>query len=256
MQMLPDLQGRVALVTGAARRTGRVIATKLAAAGASVLVNAMSSRAEAEALVADIEREHGAGRAMAHIADVSDPQAVRAMVAACVERFGGLDILVNNASIRLHAALDATTPEQWRRVLQVTLDGSFYCAQAAAPHLSRSGQGVVINIGGVVSHTGARNAAAIMTAKTGLEGLTRALAYDLGPNVRVNCVAPASMTSPDDPPERARTLSGFYQHNNVPLGRPGSVDEVTDAVLTLCGPAWRYMTGQVIHINGGVYFSS
>ena len=123
MQMLPDLQGRVALVTGAARRTGRVIATKLAAAGASVLVNAMSSRAEAEALVADIEREHGAGRAMAHIADVSDPQAVRAMVAACVERFGGLDILVNNASIRLHAALDATTPEQWRRVLQVTLDG-------------------------------------------------------------------------------------------------------------------------------------
>ena len=147
MQMLPDLQGRVALVTGAARRTGRVIATKLAAAGASVLVNAMSSRAEAEALVADIEREHGAGRAMAHIADVSDPQAVRAMVAACVERFGGLDILVNNASIRLHAALDATTPEQWRRVLQVTLDGSFYCAQAAAPHLSRSGQGVVIKIG-------------------------------------------------------------------------------------------------------------
>ena len=256
MSSLPDLKGKVALVTGGARRTGRVIATKLAAAGARVVINANSSRAEADALVESIEREHGPGRAMAHIADVGDPRAVSAMVRETVERFGGLDILVNNASIRLHASLEGTSYEDWRRVLRVTLDGSFYCAQAAAPYLGRSGRGVVINIGGVVAHTGTKNAVAIMTAKSGLEGLTRALAHDLGPSVTVNCVAPASMSSPEDPPDRARTLNDFYQHNNVPLGRPGSVDEVTEAILSLCGPAWSYMTGQVIHVNGGVYFSA
>jgi 3-oxoacyl-[acyl-carrier protein] reductase len=254
--MPSELEGRVALVTGAAKRTGRVIAKKLAAAGARVAVNALSSKAEAESTVSAIQREHGEERAMLCMADVGDPAAVRTMIDSIVARFGGLDILVNNASIRHHASLEATTLEDWRRILRVTLDGSFLCAQAAAPHLARSGEGVVINMGGVVAHTGAKNASAIMTAKAGLEGLTRALAHDLGPRVRVNCVSPASMTSPEDPPERTRTLSEFYQHNNVPLGRPGSVDEVCDAIVTLCGPAWRFATGQVIHINGGVYFGA
>ena len=111
-------------------------------------------------------------------------------------------------------------------------------------------------VGGVVAHTGARGASAIMTAKAGLEGLTRALAYDLGPRVTVNCVIPASMHSPEDPPERAPALQSFYQHERVPLARPGSVDEIASAIVALCGPAWRYMTGQMIHINGGVHFGS
>jgi 3-oxoacyl-[acyl-carrier protein] reductase len=256
MNAVPDLTGRVALVTGGARRTGRAIALKLAEAGASVVVNALSSKAQAEATAHDIELAQGAGRAMPFIADVGDIEAVRAMVDAAVKRFGGLDILVNNASIRHHAALEETTLEDWRRILRVTLDGSFLCAQAAAPHLTRSLAGTIINMGGVVAHTGARGASAIMTAKAGLEGLTRALAYDLGPRVTVNCVVPASMHSPDDPPERAPTLQSFYQHERVPLARPGGVDEVASAIVALCGPAWRYMTGQMIHINGGVHFGS
>src|SRR3954470_7430005 len=174
--MNPDLTGRVALVTGGAKRTGRVIARRLAASGASVVVNALSSRAEAESTVREIEEEHGAGRAMCFIADVGDARAVREMIDAVIERFGRLDILVNNASIRHHASLEATTLEDWRRILRVSLDGSFFCAQAAAPHLAKSGDGVVINIGGVVARTGAKNASAIMTAKAGVEGLTRALA--------------------------------------------------------------------------------
>ncbi len=256
MNDLPDLRGRVALVTGGARRTGRAIAFKLAEAGARVVVNALSSQPEALATVADIERAHGEGRALAHVADVTDAVAVRAMIDAAVAKFGGLDILVNNASIRHHAELEATTLEDWQRVLRVTLDGSFLCAQAAAPHLSRSAAGTVINIGGVVAHTGARGACAIMTAKSGLEGLTRALAMDLSPAVTVNCVLPASMRAPDDPPERAPRLKNFYQHERVPLGRAATIDEVASAIVTLCGPAWRYMTGQMIHINGGVHFGS
>jgi 3-oxoacyl-[acyl-carrier protein] reductase len=251
-----DLHGRIALVTGGAKRTGRVIARKLAAAGATVAVNALTSKAEADATVRDIEREHGEGRAMACIADVGDPGAVKAMVESIVKRFGGLDILVNNASIRYHASLEDTSLEDWRRILRVTLDGSFFCAQAAAPHLAKRGEGVVINMGGVVARSGVKNASAIMTAKAALEGLTRAMAHDLGPRIRVNCVAPASMISPEDPPDRTRTLNAFYKHNNVPLGRPGSVDEVCEAIVTLCGPAWRFATGQVIHINGGVYFGA
>jgi 3-oxoacyl-[acyl-carrier protein] reductase len=254
--MSTDLKGRVALVTGGAKRTGRAIALKLAESGASVVVNALSSRAEAEATAREIDARHGEGRAMACIADIGDPAAVHAMIEAIVRRFGGLDILVNNASIRHHAAFEATTLEDWRRILRVTLDGTFLCSQAAAPHLAKSGAGTIVNMGGVVAHTGAKNASAIMTAKAGLEGLTRALAYDLGPKVTVNCVVPASMLSPDDPPDRARTLNAFYQHQNVPLGRPGTVEEVAAAIVELCGPSWRYMTGQLVHVNGGVYLGT
>ncbi len=256
MNALPELGGRVALVTGSARRTGRAIALKLAEAGARVVVNGLNSQAEALETAAQIERVYGQGRSFACIADVTDPHAVRAMVDAAVQRFGALDILVNNASIRHHAELQATTLEDWQRVLRVTLDGAFLCAQAAGPHLSRNGAGTIVNIGGVVAHTGARGACAIMTAKAGLEGLTRALAHDLAPFVTVNCVLPASMHAPDDPPGRAPALKSFYRHERVPLGRPGSVDEVASAIVALCGPAWRYMTGQMIHINGGVFFGS
>lgn len=252
--VLPDLSGRTALVTGAGRRTGRAIAFKLAAAGARVAINALGSIGSAREAAQEIERAHGSGQAIAVQADVTDPAGVRALVEETVQTLGGLDILINNASIRHHAALEATALEDWRRILGVTLDGSFLCAQAAAPHLRKSGSGTVINIGGVVAHTGARGAAAIMTAKAGLEGLTRALAFELGPEVTVNCVLPATMHAPDDPPERLNALQNFYQHERIPLARPGTVDEVASAIVSLCGPAWRYMTGQLIHINGGVYF--
>ena len=257
MNATPDLSGRVALVTGSARRTGRVLAGKLAAAGASVVVNARSSRAEADAVVREIEQASGAGRAMAFMADVSDPAAVDAMVAAAVERFGRLDILINNASIRRHAALDAIDMAMWHDILHTTLDGTFLCSRAAAPHMHRAGGGTIINMGGVSAHTGAKNAAAVITAKSGLFGLTRALAHDLGPmGITINVVAPASMIDRHDDPKRVEQLKTFYRHDQVPLGRSGTVEEVADAIVSLCGPAWRYMTGQVIHINGGVFFGN
>ena len=257
MNATPHLGGRVALVTGSARRTGRVLARKLAEAGASVCVNARRSKNEAEAVAREIEAAHGAGRAIAVLADVSDPKAVEAMVAATVERFGRLDILVNNASIRRHGALESIDLEDWHDILHTTLDGTFLCSRAAAPHMEKQGGGTIVNIGGVSAHTGARNAAAVITAKAGLIGLTRALAHDLGPKgITVNCVAPASMIASDDDPQRIEQLKAFYRQESVPLGRTGTVDEVAEAIVALCGPAWRYMTGQVIHINGGVFFGT
>jgi 3-oxoacyl-[acyl-carrier protein] reductase len=250
MNATPDLAGRVALVTGGARRTGRVLSKKLAAAGASVVVNARSSRAEAESLAKEIEAAHGAGRAMAFMADVSDPKAVDAMFAAAVARFGRLDILVNNASIRRHGAMESIEMDAWHDILHTTLDGTFLCCRAAAPHMKKAGAGTIINMGGV-------SAAAVITAKSGLFGLTRALAHDLGPmGITINIVAPASMIDEHDDPKRIEALKSFYRHDQVPLGRTGTVEEVADAIVTLCGPAWRYMTGQVIHINGGVFFGS
>jgi 3-oxoacyl-[acyl-carrier protein] reductase len=220
-------------------------------------VNARSATADAEAVAQEIEQAHGAGRAFAFMADVGDPKAVAAMIDATVSRYGRLDILINNASIRRHAALDDIDMDSWRDILRTTLDGTFLCSRAAAPHMKQAGGGTIINMGGVSAHTGAKNAAAVITAKSGLFGLTRALAHDLGPmGITVNIVAPASMIDERDDPKRVEQLRSFYRHEQVPLGRAGSVDEVTDAIVNLCGPAWRYMTGQVVHINGGVFFGT
>jgi 3-oxoacyl-[acyl-carrier protein] reductase len=112
-------------------------------------------------------------------------------------------------------------------------------------------------MGGVAAHTGARNAMAMITAKAGLLGLTRALAHELGPQgITVNCVAPSSMLSKYDDPERVAQTQSFYGLERTPLARLGTMEEVADAVVALCGPAWRYMTGQVVHINGGTYLGN
>ena len=257
MQAAPNLKGRVALVTGSARRTGRVIAHKLAAAGASVVINARTAQAEAETVAKEIESAHGKGRAIACLANVCEAAAVDAMIALAIKTYGRLDILVNNASVRRHGEFATFALSDWHDILHTTLDGSFLCSRAAAPHLAHESNGTIINIGGVAAHTGARNAAAMITAKAGLLGLTRALAHELGPmGITVNCVAPASMRSADDDAARAAQLSSLYGHEKTPLGRAGTMEEVSEAVVSLCGRAWRYMTGQVIHINGGVFFGS
>ena len=257
MEAAPNLNGRVALVTGSARRTGMVIARKLAQAGASIVINARSAKAEAEAVVREIEGTHGKGRAIACLADICDPAAVDAMMMQTIDTYGRLDILVNNASVRRHGEFASFSLSDWHDILHTTLDGTFLCSRAAAPHLGRKKYGTIINIGGVAAHTGARNAAAMITAKAGLLGLTRALAHELGPmGITVNCVAPATMRAPDEDPARAAQLTALYGHEKTPLGRAGTMEEVSEAVVSLCGPAWRYMTGQVIHINGGVFFGS
>ena len=243
-----ELAGKVALVTGAARNIGRAIARALASGGASVLVNANTSRAEAEETRRMIES--GGGRAATHIADVTDPAAVAAMLEAAVARFGRLDILVNNAAIRAETPFAEMRFEEWRRVLSTILDGAFLCTQAALPHLVDAGGGSIINIGGLTAHKGADGRAHVIAAKAGLAGLTRALALDLAPNhITVNCVVPGTI-------ETVRGLPGAPerpQHRRLlpPVGRRGEPEEIAAMVRTLCGPDMRYVTGQAIHVNGG-----
>ena len=172
-----ELAGRVAIVTGAGRNIGRMIALYLAEAGAAVVVNARSNKTEAEAVVKEIEAR--SGRAIAAIGDVIDAQAMEGMAAAAIKAFGRIDILVNNAAARAEIKLAEMTFEQWRHVLGVSLDGAFHCVKACMPHLKAGGVGTVINIGGLSGHTGGKHRAHVVTAKSGLVGFTRALAQDL-----------------------------------------------------------------------------
>ena len=172
MQDASELAGKVALVTGGARNIGRAISLALAAGGAAVMVNARSSRADAEETVALI-RSAG-GRAALHLADVTDAGAVAAMVEAVVREFGRLDMLVNNAAVREDSPFAEMKTAEWRRILAVVLDGGFHCAQASLPQLIRAGGGSVVNIGGMTAHSGATGRAHVVTAKAGLTGMTRA----------------------------------------------------------------------------------
>jgi 3-oxoacyl-[acyl-carrier protein] reductase len=242
-----ELAGKVALVTGAARNIGRAISCSLAAGGASVMVNARTSRAEAEKTAEMI----GSSAAM-HIADVTKPEEVRTLVEATVQRFGRLDFLVNNAAVRYETVFSSITFEEWRQVLAIVLDGAFLCAQAALPHLIRAGGGTIINVGGQTGHKGAAERAHVITAKAGLAGMTKALALDLAPHrITVNCVVPGAIESqrglpgvPERPADRRAP---------PPIGRRGEPEEIAAMVRMLCGPDARYITGQAIHVNGGGY---
>jgi 3-oxoacyl-[acyl-carrier protein] reductase len=250
-----ELNGTVALVTGASRNIGRAIARALAAGGAAVVVNARISRKEAEETVGLIESD--GGRAAAILADVTDADAVSQMVAAAVRQFGRLDLLVNNAAVRDETALADITLDHWRRVLSVVLDGAFLCAQACLPHLIRSGRGAIVNIGGLTAYTGAVGRAHVAAAKSGLGGLTRALALELAPhNVTVNVVVPGTIdttrdTTRDTASAPAGTTIPAPRASLPPVGRRGQPAEVAALVRMLCGPAARYITGQAMHVNGG-----
>jgi 3-oxoacyl-[acyl-carrier protein] reductase len=242
-----DLAGKVALVTGGARNIGRAIARSLAAGGASVMVNAKTSKAMAEETVKMI----GASAALC-IADVTNPKEVQELVKNTVSRFGRLDILVNNAAVRMETPFEKITLEDWRNVLSTILDAAFICSQACLPHLVKSGGGTIINIGGLTGHRGATGRAHVIAAKSGLAGFTKALALDLAPQrVTVNCVVPGTIESqrglpgvPERPAHRAAP---------PPIGRRGEPEEIAAMVRMLCGPDARYITGQAIHVNGGGY---
>ena len=243
-----ELQGRVALVTGGARNIGRAIAGALADAGAAVIVNCRAARTDAEQVVAEIEAR--GGRAMCHVADVTDEQAVRRMVDAAVQRFGGLDILVNNAAVRDVTKIDDIDLATWRYVTSVILDGAFICTRAALAPLRASAAGAVVNIGGMSGHTGAAGRPHVIAAKLGLVGLTRGLAHDLAPdNITVNCVVPGLIETVR---EGASSKRSAHSHEGV-LGRRGSPEEVAATVRFLAGPQARYVTGQEWHVNGGAY---
>jgi 3-oxoacyl-[acyl-carrier protein] reductase len=250
--MAQELKGKVAIVTGAGRNIGRAIALTLAAGGTAVVVNARSNRAEADSVVHAIEAS--GGKAVAQLGDVADVGAVQALADAAVQKFGRIDILVNNAALRRERPFAEMDYAAWREILDVTLDGAFHCVKACLPALRQSGAGTVVNIGGLSAHTGAANRAHVVTAKAGIIGFTRALAHDLAADgITVNCVVPGLIGTPrpKDAPEPAHHAT----HHTI-SGKKGSPEDVAAMVRFLCSPAARYINGQAIHANGGAYLGA
>jgi 3-oxoacyl-[acyl-carrier protein] reductase len=244
-----ELAGKVAIVTGAGRNIGRAIAKQLADAGASMVVNARSNQKEADAVVREIEA--AGGKAMAVLADVADPAAVEAMAQAALKRFGRIDILVNNASLRREKPIGEMSYADWREVMNATLDSAFHGVKACLPAMKKAGGGAIINIGGLSAHIGSKGRAHVMTAKAALVGFSRALAHDLSPDrITANCVVPGAIdtTRPGASPNPAHHLT----HGTI-SGERGKPDDVAAMVRFLCGPGGRYVTGQAIHVSGGAY---
>jgi 3-oxoacyl-[acyl-carrier protein] reductase len=246
-----DLTGRTAIVTGSARRIGRSIALALADAGAAVVVNSRSN--EAEALQVSNEIKARGGRSIVCLADVTKVADVDRMVARGVEAFGTIDILVNNAAVRPNDPLSAIDIEKWRSVLSVILDGSFLCARAVAPFIKGRPEGRIVNIGGTSAHRGAQNRIHVMAAKAGLIGLTKGLAMELSPHATANCVVPGLIEDEDDSVDEFAARRERMPPDSVPIGRTGAPRDIASIVAFLCSPAGGYITGQTLHVSGGLY---
>ena len=243
--MVWQLEGKSVLVTGGARRVGAAIARRLHAAGASVLLHYRDSETDAASLAAELNavREKSAATVKA---ELLAPIAPRALVAAALEHFGRLDVLVNNASSFFPIAVGAIEASHWEELIGSNLRAPLFISQEAAPHLTRQ-QGAIVNIVDIHADRPLKGYPVYSVAKAGLAALTRSLALELAPQVRVNGVAPGAIAWPEDgqfaPEERARILA------TTPLGRIGEPDDIAQAVHFLaCAP---YVTGQIIAVDGG-----
>lgn len=232
---------RVALVTGAAKRLGRAVALRLAAEGADVVVHYRSSEREARDTVLEIEKL--GRRSLAISADLAQVAEIKKLFEHVAEHFGCLDILINSAANFLEASFAQTTEADWNRSLDSNLKASFFCAQAAAPLLKLS-QGVIINFADIGGLLGWPNFIPHSISKAGVIMLTRALAKELAPEVRVNAIAPGTITMPGDPPEWQQDFI-----KRAPLKRTGTPADIADAVAFLVNA--KFVTGQVLVVDGG-----
>jgi 3-oxoacyl-[acyl-carrier protein] reductase/pteridine reductase len=236
------LAGKTALVTGAAKRIGRTIALKLAAAGADVAITYRASRGEAEETVAALEA-FGV-QAVAVECELSDEASVRAAVAAVVVEFGGLDLLVNNAGVFESAALEEISAAQWDRMFAANVRGPFLVAQAAYPHLKAAG-GRIVNIGSLGGTHAWATHAHYCTSKAALHMLSATMAKAWAPEVSVNCVAPGMIVQGE--------VGEAYAHfaAKTPMQRNGTAEDVAQAVLLFAtGP--HFVTGQLLGVDGGL----
>ena len=236
---------RVALVTGSARRVGAVIARRLHAAGYDLVVHHRDSSGEASKLCAELERERP-GSTLVLQADLAQFDRLPELVAQAIGRFGRLDALVNNASAFYPTPIGSITPAQWDDLFAANARAPFFLAQAAAPHLVANA-GAIVNLVDIYADSALRNHAVYVMAKAALVAMTRALALDLAPHVRVNAVAPGAVLWPEQGKSEQAKQAIL---SSVPLARMGSPEEVAEAVRWLLLDA-RYTTGQVVRVDGG-----
>jgi 3-oxoacyl-[acyl-carrier protein] reductase len=248
MEQSRELEGTVALITGSARNIGRAIAETLAAQGARVVINARTSVKEAHDTAHRIEAAGGV--AMVAMGDVTDPAQVEQIVASVVARWGRIDILVNNANTHGVKAFEDLTLEDWRRTVTVALEAPFLCMKACYPLMIRQGGGIIVNVGGSAGHMPYDGRVPVSAAKAGLAGMTRALAFEGAKHgITVNCIAPG-------PVNTVRSVPSKSDPKRIPLQRFAELDEVAHLVRMLCAPKGRYITGQTLHVNGGLYMNN
>lgn len=247
------LTGKTAIVTGAAVGMGREIALAFAAEGANVVVNYSRSKEEAESTAEGV-RERGA-EALIVQADVADDAQVRAMVQQTIDRFGGIDVLVNNAGITIHVPsfgdLEALSDDLWDRLYDVNVKGTFHCCRAVAEPMKKAGAGRIINIASVAGIRPQGSSIAYSTSKAAVIHMSRCLAKALGPEITLNVVAPGFIDNTRWNVGRPN-LEAMVQSvvKAAPLGRIGQPQDVVEAVLFLATSA-SYMTGSVMTVDGG-----
>ncbi len=250
------LKGKTALVTGASRNIGRAIALAFAAEGADLVLNTRVNGEELESVAAEC-RKSGV-RVLPVLGDIGDAAAVAAMVRQGVAGVGGIDVLVCNAAIRPHKSIVETSLEDWHRVMAVDLHSAFYLAKAVVPGMQERRRGSIIALGGQSAITGRPNTTAVTAAKSGLLGLIRSLAAELGPyNIRANMVIPGTIDterryaewypewkeSPPGAPDKVK---------EIPLRRLGRSEDIADACVYLASDASSYVTGETLRVMGGL----
>ena len=242
---------RVAIITGAARNIGKTIAIKLASSGISVVINALQDKEAAENVTKKIN--DSGGNAMTFMADITNETDVQNMVNETINTFGRLDILISNASIRGQVPITDMSLKEWHDVLAVPLDGAFLCAKASIPHMKANGRGRIVTLGGVSAYIGTPERAHLLAAKAGLVGLTRGLAVELAPfKITCNVVSPGHI-------DTERPISAGVRptlKNEPPINRLGRPEEISSIVHYLCSNDAAYITGQTIHVNGGIFLGN
>lgn len=243
-----DRVSRVALVTGAGRGLGAATAERLAQDGWDVVVNYRETAEGAETVATTVKAM--GQRALVVKANVARRDEVDAMVEEAVRELGGITAVVNNAGVYKRATLDKIGLDDWYDAIETNLTGTFHVTQACAPHLPAGGR--IVNFTSILGAMGSRHGAHYTASKGGVIAMTKSLARELAPRgILVNCVAPGAiatdMLAKDTPEERAK------RERSIPLGRVGEPHEIAGVVSFLLGPDASYITGQVVHVNGGLY---
>lgn len=248
-----DLAGRTAIVTGSGQNIGRAIALAMARRGANVTINGLHNRDTVEA-VAEEARQLGV-KALPILADVGDPKAVEDMVRATADQLGSVDIIVSNVSLRHHQPFLDISVEDWNRILNNNLSSAFYLAKYALPHMVERGWGRVIHISGRDGFFPKANRAHNVTCKAGTFALAKAIAVEFGPQgITANAIAPGIIETTRDPVHYPNFEKEYEARRQaMPVRRLGRTEDIAETCLYLCSEAGGFVTGQILHVNGGEF---